>query len=94
MLSWSYRSPGLRFERVPPAYRRPPRMPINAAGDETNQGWHLMNRRTCINCQSSWYSLADHELEAPHTCPRCGDQLVPVNQAKAEREGLAARRRS
>ena len=39
-----------------------------------------MNRRTCINCQSSWYSLADHELEAPHTCPRCGDQLTPIAQ--------------
>lgn len=45
-----------------------------------------MNRRTCANCQSSWYSLADHELEAPHTCPRCGDQLSPLGQAKAETE--------
>jgi hypothetical protein len=37
-----------------------------------------MNRRTCINCQRSWYSLADDELETPHTCPRCGDQLAPI----------------
>ncbi len=51
-----------------------------------------MNRRTCINCQSSWYSLADHELEAPHTCPRCGDQLSPISQARAEAEPATAAR--
>jgi predicted amidophosphoribosyltransferase len=45
-----------------------------------------MNRRTCINCQSSWNSLADHELETPHTCPRCGDQLSPIAQRPAEAE--------
>jgi predicted RNA-binding Zn-ribbon protein involved in translation (DUF1610 family) len=45
-----------------------------------------MNRRTCTNCQSSWYSLADHELEAPHTCPRCGDQLSPLGQRSIEAE--------
>ena len=53
-----------------------------------------MNRRQCINCQTTWGSLADHELDAPHTCPRCGDQLVPLNQAKPEREAIAARSRS
>ncbi len=37
-----------------------------------------MNRRNCINCQTTWSSLADNELEAPHMCPRCGDQLAPV----------------
>jgi ribosomal protein S27AE len=45
-----------------------------------------MNRRTCINCQRSWYSLADHELEAPHTCPRCGDQLTPISELAPEPE--------
>jgi rRNA maturation endonuclease Nob1 len=52
-----------------------------------------MNRRQCINCQSTWGSLADHELEAPHTCPRCGDQLVPVNDLQAEPDAAAARAR-
>jgi hypothetical protein len=51
-----------------------------------------MNRRTCINCQSSWYSLADHELDAPHTCPRCGDQLAPIAQAPAEPDQSAQAR--
>lgn len=37
-----------------------------------------MNRRYCINCHRTWGSLADHELDAPHTCPECGDQLVAV----------------
>jgi hypothetical protein len=36
-----------------------------------------MSLRTCINCESEWRSVADHELDAPHTCPACGDQLVP-----------------
>jgi hypothetical protein len=45
-----------------------------------------MNRRTCINCQSSWHSLADHELDAPHICPRCGDQLAPISQVQPEGE--------
>lgn len=53
-----------------------------------------MNRRQCINCQATWGSLADHELEAPHMCPRCGDQLVPMNQAPVEHEVLAARIRA
>jgi hypothetical protein len=53
-----------------------------------------MNRRQCINCQSTWGSLADHELDAPHMCPRCGDQLVPIDQAKAEREPAIGRNRS
>lgn len=53
-----------------------------------------MNRRQCINCQAVWGSLADHELEAPHTCPHCGDQLVPVDQAPVERDMAAARARS
>jgi predicted RNA-binding Zn-ribbon protein involved in translation (DUF1610 family) len=48
-----------------------------------------MNRRNCINCQSSWYSLADHELESPHTCPRCGDQLAPISQSPAEGEAIS-----
>jgi len=45
-----------------------------------------MNRRTCINCQTTWRSVADNELESPHTCPRCGDELVPSisTQSKAE----------
>jgi hypothetical protein len=51
-----------------------------------------MNRRTCINCQSSWYSLADHMLESPHTCPRCGDQLAPISQAQPETEPAAPAR--
>ncbi|HEX4109231.1 MAG TPA: hypothetical protein VHX88_13930 [Solirubrobacteraceae bacterium] len=37
-----------------------------------------MNRRHCINCRTVWSSVADHELDAPHTCPRCGDELVPA----------------
>jgi len=49
-----------------------------------------MNRRHCINCQTTWGSLADHELETPHTCPSCGDQLVPVDQTPAQRELAAA----
>ncbi|HTX30021.1 MAG TPA: hypothetical protein VMD09_01475 [Solirubrobacteraceae bacterium] len=54
-----------------------------------------MNRRTCFNCQSTWYSLADDELESPHTCPRCGDQLAPIAQAEirgrtSETQGGAA----
>jgi predicted RNA-binding Zn-ribbon protein involved in translation (DUF1610 family) len=51
-----------------------------------------MNRRTCFNCQSSWYSLADHELESPHTCPRCGDQLAPIGQAQTEAESATVTR--
>ncbi|HXY26795.1 MAG TPA: hypothetical protein VEH82_00770 [Acidimicrobiales bacterium] len=43
-----------------------------------------MNRRNCINCQISWSSLSDDELEAPHTCPRCGDELAPIEQAEAK----------
>jgi predicted RNA-binding Zn-ribbon protein involved in translation (DUF1610 family) len=42
-----------------------------------------MNRRNCANCQTSWNSLADHELDAPHICPRCGDELAPI-QAQPE----------
>jgi len=34
-----------------------------------------MHRRHCTNCQISWASLPEHELDGPHTCPRCGDQL-------------------
>jgi hypothetical protein len=44
-----------------------------------------MNRRKCINCQTTWSSLADNELEAPHTCPRCGDQLTPVTTVQTDR---------
>jgi predicted RNA-binding Zn-ribbon protein involved in translation (DUF1610 family) len=43
-----------------------------------------VNRRNCINCQTSWSSLADNELDAPHICPRCGDELAPIDQAQAE----------
>jgi predicted amidophosphoribosyltransferase len=50
-----------------------------------------MNRRTCINCQTAWSSLADHELESPHVCPRCGDELTPVHQAQSEPEVGRAR---
>ncbi len=50
-----------------------------------------MNRRNCINCQTSWGSLADHELDSPHTCPRCGDELTPVEQTQPEREAARAR---
>jgi hypothetical protein len=38
-----------------------------------------MNRRNCINCETEWQSVADHELDAPHTCPHCGDQLAASN---------------
>jgi predicted RNA-binding Zn-ribbon protein involved in translation (DUF1610 family) len=40
-----------------------------------------MNRRICINCETEWQSVADSQLDAPHTCPRCGDQLVAGNVA-------------
>lgn len=50
-----------------------------------------MNRRNCINCQRTWASLADHELETPHMCPRCGDQLVPAGQPRPEAEDRLAR---
>jgi predicted RNA-binding Zn-ribbon protein involved in translation (DUF1610 family) len=53
-----------------------------------------MNRRQCINCQTTWGSLADHELETPHTCPSCGDQLVLIDQAPAERNAVVAPARS
>jgi predicted RNA-binding Zn-ribbon protein involved in translation (DUF1610 family) len=43
-----------------------------------------MNRRNCTNCQTAWSSVADHELESPHTCPRCGDELGPMNQSHPE----------
>jgi predicted RNA-binding Zn-ribbon protein involved in translation (DUF1610 family) len=49
-----------------------------------------MNRRSCINCQSTWPSLADHELEAPHTCPRCGDALTSIGDASHEPRALRA----
>jgi len=42
-----------------------------------------MNRRTCSNCQTTWSSLEDHELEGPHTCPRCGDVLGLVQRPQA-----------
>lgn len=43
-----------------------------------------MNRRNCTNCQTTWNSLADEQLEGPHTCPRCGDQLTPLDPAQPE----------
>jgi hypothetical protein len=39
-----------------------------------------MKRRKCTNCQSTWSSLEDRELEGPHTCPRCGDLLGRLQQ--------------
>ena len=35
-----------------------------------------MNRRHCTNCQIAWASLPEHQLDGPHTCPRCGDELT------------------
>jgi hypothetical protein len=49
-----------------------------------------MNRRSCINCQSTWPSLADHELETPHTCPRCGDELTSLNAPAHEPRSASA----
>lgn len=46
-----------------------------------------MNRRICINCQTVWRSVADHELEAPHNCPSCGDQLVPSTALQLQGDG-------
>ncbi len=37
-----------------------------------------MNRLHCINCQTTWPSLPYHQLEEPHNCPVCGDQLAPM----------------
>lgn len=50
-----------------------------------------MNRRICINCQTAWRSVADHELESPHTCPRCGDELVPSPRTNLEPEAARGR---
>lgn len=50
-----------------------------------------MNRRKCINCQTARSSVADHELDAPHICPHCGDELVPMNQAQPEIDRALAR---
>ena len=62
-------------------------MPIRRLGlDQTHIERGQMNRRTCINCQTAWNSLADHELESPHTCPRCGDELTPIHQPQSEGE--------
>jgi len=48
-----------------------------------------MNRRHCINCETAWQSVADHELDAPHTCPLCGDELVPGNVTPLRRSADA-----
>jgi predicted RNA-binding Zn-ribbon protein involved in translation (DUF1610 family) len=53
-----------------------------------------MHQRNCINCETEWGSLADHELDAPHTCPRCGDQLVPGNVTVLRPNGAARTRES
>jgi rRNA maturation endonuclease Nob1 len=37
-----------------------------------------MNRLNCINCQTSWPSLPHDQLEQPHNCPACGDELVSM----------------
>ena len=50
-----------------------------------------MNRRTCINCETTWNSLTDDELEGPHICPQCGDQLSPINRAQGDPETPLAR---
>jgi predicted RNA-binding Zn-ribbon protein involved in translation (DUF1610 family) len=50
-----------------------------------------MNRRHCSNCQTAWSSVADHELETPHTCPRCGDELGPIHQAQPEVDSARTR---
>lgn len=50
-----------------------------------------MNRRNCTNCQTAWSSVADHELESPHTCPRCGDELGPINQSQGELKNALSR---
>lgn len=39
-----------------------------------------MNKRNCANCETAWHSVPDHQLDAPHTCPRCGDELVSVRE--------------
>jgi uncharacterized paraquat-inducible protein A len=39
-----------------------------------------MHKRNCGNCETTWHSVPDHELEAPHTCPRCGDALVSLHE--------------
>ncbi len=49
-----------------------------------------MSRRTCINCETEWQSVADHELDAPHTCPRCGDQLAAGNVTVLRPDASAA----
>jgi hypothetical protein len=43
-----------------------------------------MNRRPCFNCQTAWPSLADHELDARHSCPECGDELGPLSDTQFE----------
>jgi predicted RNA-binding Zn-ribbon protein involved in translation (DUF1610 family) len=65
-------------------------MPI-AGIDRTDTQGDQMNRRKCINCHTTWNSLADHELDAPHTCPQCGDELAPVNQVQPEGENAVTR---
>jgi predicted RNA-binding Zn-ribbon protein involved in translation (DUF1610 family) len=50
-----------------------------------------MNRRECVNCRTTWNSLADDQLEAPHTCPQCGDELSPINHTQPEVEGARTR---
>ena len=39
-----------------------------------------MNLRHCINCETTWSSVADEELEGPHICPRCGDELQAAHR--------------
>jgi len=42
-----------------------------------------MHRRHCLNCQIAWASLPEHQLEGPHNCPRCGDELFASGQLQA-----------
>lgn len=48
-----------------------------------------MKRRSCINCETTWSSLADHELDGPHMCPLCGDELAPLAPAANDRAAQA-----
>jgi uncharacterized paraquat-inducible protein A len=49
-----------------------------------------MHKRNCANCETAWHSVPDHELEAPHTCPRCGDALVSLHELPVPTVAAAA----
>lgn len=52
-----------------------------------------MNRRHCLNCQVAWASLPEHQLEGPHNCPLCGDELVAAGVAQTTPEPAPASER-